>query len=428
MSLWRFLRAQFDIIFLGFLRRVEVAIAYDQLETRVAQRTRELVTALEFSQEIAAQLDLTLLLHSVADRTRALTQAQASALFLLDEDRTTLLLVASSGEEAATVNLHQPVRCELARQVAGTVQIAVTQPACTTCRFLLTHTPGLCAVAPFQAGEATQGALCIMREENNLFDPDEIRILTLLANSAAIAIANARLVEIARQRAEEAAALTERERLRAELHDDLAQTLGFLNLETDRVQQALATGHGIEAERELEQIKTAIGIAYEQVRAALTGLGEPIPTSGDLFEKLAACLDEFRRANDLAAELIVADPALLMLSAVAQRQVVHVVREALINVRRHAQARRVWVRVEQANGEASFTIEDDGRGFDPSTVEGDSHLGLTIMRVRAERSGGQLVVDSAPGSGTRIIVRFPLDTGQTTQGVGPEEKLERRWL
>jgi signal transduction histidine kinase len=68
------------------------------------------------------------------------------------------------------------------------------------------------------------------------------------------------------------------------------------------------------------------------------------------------------------------------------------------------------VRVEQGHGEACFTVEDDGCGFNPSDVLGEHHLGLTIMRIRAERSGGQVTVDSAPGAGTRVIIRFPLNT------------------
>jgi len=284
--------------------------------------------------------------------------------------------------------------------------------ACAACRFVLAHPPGLCAIVPLHAGETTLGALCVVRGENNPFDPDTTRALTLLANSAAIAIANARLAEAGRRRAEEAAALAERERLRAALHDDLAQTLGFLNLETDRVREALAAGHGGDAGPELGRIKAAIHTAYEQVRAALTGLGEPMSAAGDLSQKLSACLDEFRRASGISAELVGTDPAGLVVSAAAQRQVVHMVREALTNVRRHAQAERVWVRVDQAHGEAWFTVEDDGCGFNPSDVVGEHHLGLTIMRIRAERSGGRVTVDSAPGGGTRVIIRFPLTTAQ----------------
>jgi signal transduction histidine kinase len=87
-----------------------------------------------------------------------------------------------------------------------------------------------------------------------------------------------------------------------------------------------------------------------------------------------------------------------------------VVGEAVLNARRHAGAGRVGVRLEQANGEASVTIEDDGRGFDPAApLAGSQHFGMSIMRARAERLGGRLAVKSAPGQGTRVTLTWPLE-------------------
>jgi two-component system nitrate/nitrite sensor histidine kinase NarX len=131
-------------------------------------------------------------------------------------------------------------------------------------------------------------------------------------------------------------------------------------------------------------------------------------------------VDEFRKATDLQAELIVEAPSALMLSPIVQTQVIHIVREALANVRRHAQATRVWMRIQQVNGEACFTVEDDGCGFDPAAVAGEHHLGLTIMQARAERSGGHLTIDSAPHAGTRITLCLPLGVPHEME---PTEKL-----
>ena len=196
------------------------------------------------------------------------------------------------------------------------------------------------------------------------------------------------------------------------MHDHLAQTLSFLNLKIDRIKDMLAAGRTVEGASELEQMKSAVGGAYGQVRRALVGLREPEPATNDLAEKLDACVAEFRATSGLPAELIIADRDALALSGVAQAQALSIVREALINVRRHAQAHRARVHVERANGETVITVEDDGRGFKPSTLDGGHHLGLTIMQARAERVGGQLKIESPPTSGTpsgtRVVVRFPL--------------------
>jgi two-component system nitrate/nitrite sensor histidine kinase NarX len=91
-------------------------------------------------------------------------------------------------------------------------------------------------------------------------------------------------------------------------------------------------------------------------------------------------------------------------------QVLHILREALTNIRQHARAERVQLQIRAIAGQAIFTLEDDGRGFDLNQPSKTDHFGLQIMRTRAERSGGGLRVISAPGGGTRIEISFPLRT------------------
>ncbi len=402
--------------------RAEIAVAREQLETRVARRTHELASAFEFSQEIVAQLELDHLLRSVADRAQALMQAQAVSLCLLATDGEHLELVASSGETTVQSGLRQSIQRGLAARVVGAGETVVVEAACSSCGFLCLHAPGQCVAAPLRVGERTLGALCAVRNSGGHFDFDETRALTLLANSAAIAIANAQLAEAGRRQAEQAASLAERERLAAELHDHLAQTLSFLNLKTDRMKEMLGAEQPVEAGAELQRMKSAIGEAYGQVRAALVGLREPPPATDDLAQKLAASVADFQEASGLTAHLIVADPSALALPRVTQTQALHIVREALANVQRHAQARQVQVRVERSNGDARFTVEDDGCGFDPQSVATEHHLGLVIMRTRAERSGGKLAVTSASGAGTKVVASFPL---KPPEGLKPSGGLEK---
>ncbi|MEK7328734.1 MAG: ATP-binding protein, partial [Chloroflexota bacterium] len=403
----------------------EISVAREQLEARVARRTHELASAFEFSQEIVAQLDPDHLLRSVADRAQALMQAQAVSLCLLAADGNYLELVASRGETAGPANLRQPVQRGLAARVIGAGETVVIEAACSSCGFLCAHAPGQCIAAPLRVGERTLGALCAVRNSGAHFDFDETRALTLLANSAAIAIANAQLAEAGRRQAEQAASLAERERLAAELHDHLAQTLSFLNLKTDRMKEMLAAEQPVEAGAELARMKSAIGEAYGQVRAALVGLREPPPATDDLAQKLAASVADFQKISGLPASLTVADPSALALPRVTQTQALHIVREALANVQRHAQARQVQVRVERTaqRGDARFTVEDDGCGFDPQMVVAEHHLGLVIMRARAERSGGRLAVESTLGAGTKVVASFPLKPPEGLKPSGGSEKI-----
>jgi len=395
--------------------RTEIAAAREELETRVAQRTRELTSAFELSQEIVAQHNLDQLLQSVTDRARELTQSQAASLCLLDENHSALTLVAQSGNGGASAGLRQSLQRDLVRRVVMEGETVVMQTACSQCGFLLAHTPGQCVAAPLSAGSESLGALCAVREMGKLFDTDETRALTRLANSAAIAIANARLITAEQKQAAYAATLAERERLAAELHDNLAQTLSFLNLKTDRVIETVAAHDADQVGADLQHMKDAIGVAYQQVRTALVGLREPLPAMDDFAQKLTTHLSNFREATSLQVELIAADSSAFALPPLMQTQAMHIVRESLTNIRRHAQAQYVVVRVERVNDHARFTIEDDGNGFDPQAIVGDAHLGLIIMRARAERSGGTLKVESAKGVGTKVMAMFPLGSGQTSE-------------
>lgn len=388
--------------------RQEIATSRGQLEARVAQRTRELLAAFEFSQEIVAQLDLEHLLQSVTERARVLTNSNAAALCLLEEDRSTLVLAASSGGRGAQLQMRQALQRDSTHRVVDAGETIVTPANCAHCQFLEAHAPGQCAVAPLRAGDATLGALCVVRPPGQEFDPDETRALTLLSNAAAIAIANAQLVRSSRLQAEQSAALAERERLAAELHDNLAQTFSFLGMKVDRVKSMLTSGQAEEGLKDLDLMKTATGRAYVQVRDALVGLSEPLPIASDFAQRLKAAIDEFRHASSLPVELRIADPGALALPRLAQAQALHIVREALANIQRHAAAQQAWVRLDCENGRARFTIEDDGCGFDPQAVVGSHHLGLRLMRSRAVRVGGGLEVESAPGEGARVVAWLPI--------------------
>jgi two-component system nitrate/nitrite sensor histidine kinase NarX len=87
-----------------------------------------------------------------------------------------------------------------------------------------------------------------------------------------------------------------------------------------------------------------------------------------------------------------------------------VVQEALANARKHGRAHCVKVRFGCENGRVRLIIEDDGQGFDPDLppAAGERHFGLRFMRERAEMLGGSLDIATAPGTGVRVIVEFPL--------------------
>jgi len=394
--------------------RTELAQSRKALEDQVTQRTQELTAAFEFSQEIVAQQELNLLMNSVVERARLLMHAESASLCVLSSDGKTLELVANSGEKKVDLGLMQDIGSGIAVPVIGSGETVMSKTSCSNCSFLQDHSPGQCVATPLRAGDHTLGAICVVRsdvadaDEIASFDADGQRALSLLANSAAIAIANARLVSAEREKAEQAAALAEREELAADLHDNLAQTLSYTKIKLEYLDEILVNDQDPKKHTTLKQIERATETAYQQFRASLVGLINPRPSDEDFAGKFSASVDEFRTAHEFPVELEIKDSSVLVLPHTTQTQIIHVLSEALSNIQRHSQAKQVYVRVERVNGYARFTVEDDGIGFDPEISAGGDHFGLRIMQTRVERAGGDFSLVSNPGKGTRISADFPL--------------------
>jgi signal transduction histidine kinase len=86
-----------------------------------------------------------------------------------------------------------------------------------------------------------------------------------------------------------------------------------------------------------------------------------------------------------------------------------IAREALANVVRHSQAGWAQVRLEETVDAIQMVVEDDGHGFQPSLVDGTTHFGLQLMRERVELAGGTFIVETSPQTGTRLVVRVPIE-------------------
>ena len=124
------------------------------------------------------------------------------------------------------------------------------------------------------------------------------------------------------------------------------------------------------------------------------------------------CVAELSASSATSVELNIVDASALALSRVTQAQAYHIVREALTNTQRHAQAQHVTVTVTRTNGRACFMIEDDGRGFERESVDEQQHLGLNIMRNAPNAAADRCTVESESGKGTKITALLPIQEGQ----------------
>lgn len=221
--------------------------------------------------------------------------------------------------------------------------------------------------------------------------------------------------ELNRKRLEEherAAVLEERQRLARDLHDNLSQVLGSLSLRTERLDRLLIDGNVTAARvlgREMHGISRQ---AYADVRAILFALRAPAEVQFGLLPAIEHCLREYRKRQDLEAELVIDSESLPPFPIEARLHIMCLIQEALTNIYKHAQASRVRVSICQKDSWTEFTIEDDGCGFVLEQVcEATGCFGLSSMRERATMLDGTISIISHPGAGTRILLRVPSSPG-----------------
>jgi two-component system nitrate/nitrite sensor histidine kinase NarX len=235
------------------------------------------------------------------------------------------------------------------------------------------------------------------------FTHEQHLMLETLGQHLGIALENQRLMS----RERELAVSEERNLLAQELHDSIAQSLAFLNLQTQMLGDSLRRRDFGETEEGLALIREGIQESYDDVRELLVHFRTRVGQV-DIDEALRAAIEKFEGQTGIDAGLSIAGSG-IPISPEVQIQVLHIIQEALSNVRKHAGASAVRVSVEHARNH-SFEIADDGCGFDADAPgdEVDAHVGLKIMRERAHRIGGRLEVMSRPGRGTTVRLVLPV--------------------
>jgi signal transduction histidine kinase len=203
------------------------------------------------------------------------------------------------------------------------------------------------------------------------------------------------------------AVMEERSRIAREMHDSLAQILGYLSLQTQTLEALVKQGDQNIVLCELKRARDSIRAAQDDVRESILSLRTTLSGDFGLIQALRRYVEEFGVQTGIRAVLIDETKPWLALSPLAETQLVRIVQEALTNVRKHAQARQVEVRMIVPNSVLHVIVTDDGIGIQDAAIE-RSHFGLQTMRERAESIGGSLLVSSIVGEGTQVEFRLPL--------------------
>jgi two-component system nitrate/nitrite sensor histidine kinase NarX len=230
-------------------------------------------------------------------------------------------------------------------------------------------------------------------------EPWQARVLSTLAGNLGTAL---QLHERLRQ-GRRLALHEERGILARELHDSLAQSLSYLKIQATRLSVALDLEDEPQARAVLGELREGISSAYRQLRELLTTFRLKMDDRG-LNSALEATVREFRERGTAAIALDNRLPAAL-LTPNEEIHVLQIVREALSNVVRHAEAHQARVSLAMRDSAVEVEVADDGRGIQGARNL-TRHYGHTIMSERAQSLGGRLAVEGLSGGGTRVRLRF----------------------
>jgi signal transduction histidine kinase len=394
---------------------IDNARLYESVEARrgeLERAVRGLEATAAVARAVGLETELARVLELIVKRGRAMLDAR-SLIVLLDEGSGRLRVTAAAGEVGGEViGTELPGSGTLAGTVLETGAPERVADLGARAGHGLEDVAGRATsavVVPLGFRGRARGVLIALDRVGGdvVFDPDDEHLLTSFAASAAIAIATAQSVEADRRRSSIRAAEQERKRWARELHDETLQELGAVKLllETAQIadsQQALTAAAG----RGVEQLDLTIqglqSLITELRPAALDELGVE-PAVRALLERTAAT-----SGLEMDARIDLAHPSgrsSTRLEPEVTTTIYRLVQEALTNATKHAGAERVTVEIVEEGPTVTVAISDDGSGFERADVS--RGFGLVGMEERVALVGGTLVVDSKPGSGTRVRAELP---------------------
>lgn len=378
-----------------------------QVEAKTAKLTeknRELSLLYEIAAFLNRPATLEELSQGFLERVSAAFAADGGAVRLSDTPHGMLFLVAQHGLPAGLSEREHclPLGECVCGEAAASGETRIETFTAGDGRFDCQR-EGFVVVSSFAISSQARllGVYHLHFRQPRIFTRQQRQLLETLGQHLAAALDNQRLAATAR----ELAVLEERNLVAQGLHDSIAQGLSFLNLQTQMLEDALRRDDREALAESLGQIQAGVQESYDDVRELLTNFRASLAAE-DLFSAVDAILERFRRQTGLRVE-VQREGDGAPLSPDQQLQVLFILQESLSNVRKHARASRVVVRIEDER-DLLLTVRDDGVGFDAQEVaqRPSGHFGLSIMQERAQRAGAELTIGPAAPYGTQVVVRL----------------------
>jgi nitrate/nitrite-specific signal transduction histidine kinase len=381
------------------LMSAELDESYSSLEKKVADRTRALAILNAIISVASQSLNIQEILEDALDKTVEQMGFDAGAAFRFEADPTSILLVAQRG-------LEPDVAIDLVKRHAITSQRLPVYPKDVTTlgiedfqdETLKEHLSRLgfqlLVYIPLSTKGRELGFFILGKHEPGKPSPEELVLLNSIGKQVGVAVENAHLYE----QAEQTAILSERNRLARELHDAVTQTLFSANLIADVIPRIWKRNPD-EGLQNLEELRQLTRGALAEMRTLLLEMRPESLERSDIKSLLTQLADAFIGRIRVPVSLVIQGDC--ELTNEVKIVFYRVAQEALNNIAKHSGARQVDLHLECHPGQLNLLIKDNGLGFDPASITPD-HMGISIMRERANSIGASLKIESQIGQGTTV--------------------------
>jgi two-component system, NarL family, nitrate/nitrite sensor histidine kinase NarX len=386
---------------------------YASLEDKVREKTarleakrQRLADLYETSALLAEATSLHELARGFVRQVRRIAKADAAAVRWSDEGNRRYLLLASDGlppdmaqaeacVHTGTCLCGQPQAQANIRAIPIAAQPDGAERACQRAGYRT-----LVSV-PVRLHDRVLGEVDLLFATETALTDEDGDLLDTLATHLASAMESLRATALER----EAAVAEERALLAQELHDSIAQSLAFLKIQVQLLRDAVRRDDRESMARVTGELDAGVRESYADVRELLVHF-RTRTNEEDIEPALRTTLSKFEHQTGLSVRLEMSGHGVALAPDV-QVQVLHIIQEALSNVRKHARAHEVVLRVTRTP-HWRFEVQDDGMGFDAGSVGPDTtHVGLRIMQERAQRIGATVRMISTPAAGSTMVLDLP---------------------
>lgn len=399
-------------------------------QAQVRRQLAALQTVQAIAQELISELDTKKLLNKILSSAIKVLDATQGSLLLWDEKTDELVFVVTQTPEL--LNYRMPSTKGIAGWVFTNCEPVISSDVTQDSRFnpevdrnTAFVTRSLLTVPLMNATEKIGVLQVINKRSGEQFDELDRDILMALAAQATTSIINARLYQ--ELEAEKNRIITiedqERKKLARDLHDGPAQTLAAMIMDIDFINK-LYQHDPQRVPTELEKLRETAQRTLAQIRNTMFELRPLVLETQGLKAALETYTERLINVDGLNVHLDIRNLGDERLPSKVEELCFAIIREAVVNIKKHAQAQDVWIIVEKRSKDLIVAVRDNGRGFDVQATRKSygnrGSLGLLNMSERAELLGAKYDINSAPGRGTLVSLIVPLQTeAGHTRGTQP---------